>query len=71
MEPRTRWQLRVDQDMENEIRLLAKNSRRSINQTCIYLIEIAIQCLEKNKSSMIEHQKKENLLNHSDHRNSA
>lgn len=34
----TRWQLRVDQDLEKKIRALADKEHRSINKTVVHIL---------------------------------
>lgn len=43
----TRWQLRVNEELENKIRLLALKEHRSINQTLIYIAEIYFEIVER------------------------
>lgn len=46
---KTRWQLRVDADLERKIREMSEKEHRSINQTVIYIIEEYFKCPKCNK----------------------
>lgn len=48
--PVTRWQLRVNADIEKRIRALAESEHRSINQTVIHIITKYLEIVDLNTS---------------------